>query len=116
MILQASSARADADVARVGFDSPHTAVYDVYSPDGRAAMMAPVLRTYVERYNITNYWLDCDEPCGEYLHEEDIWYGEWPAAAVGAAYSAQLDAAVRSALGPYNGNAAGRADVNRRGT
>ena len=49
-----------------GFDNPKTAVYDVFSADGRKFMMDAVVKHYTNEYGIKSWWLDCDEPCGEY--------------------------------------------------
>jgi alpha-glucosidase (family GH31 glycosyl hydrolase) len=41
-------------------------VYDVFAADSRKVMMDAAVRHYTKQYGIKSWWLDCDEPCGEW--------------------------------------------------
>jgi alpha-D-xyloside xylohydrolase len=78
-----------------------TGMWDVFKPDAREAMMKGVTAGYVAPYKITNFWLDCDEPCQSDTPDQ---YAGMPASAVGAAYPDMLARATREALGDVAGS------------
>jgi hypothetical protein len=71
-------------------------LYDLWSEAGTRMMMDNLARHYSEQYNMSAFWLDCDEPCGgsSWTNEttRSLLYrnGSWPAQLVGAAYPSQL--------------------------
>lgn len=69
-------------------------IYDLFQPEARAFAWKAVQQGYAT-YDMTHWWLDCDEPCDGDVGSLVYNNGTWPASFVGAAYPQMVELMVR---------------------